>query len=93
MSEEVKGRFGGMLARVLPLSLEIAADAYTRCVSSQCTVCGIFLNQSHPHMLMVCSLYALKTQLSTLDSVHTALTDARAHTLNQEVVYGDAAVT
>lgn len=50
-----KGCLGRVLAWLLPLSLEITADAYTLCVSSQCTVCGIFLNQSHPHMLMCAS--------------------------------------
>lgn len=94
MSEEVEGFLGRVLAWLLPSSIEITADAYTRCVSSQCTVCGIFLNQSHPHMLMMCFLYApgsWKHSYPPWASTHTALIDAEA--LNQEVVYGDAAVT
>lgn len=42
----------------MTVAIEITADTYALCASSQCTVCGIFLNQSHPHMLMVCFLYA-----------------------------------
>lgn len=55
---EVKRQLGRMLAVLLVLSLEIKPNTHTLCVSSQCTVCGIFLNQSHLHMLMVSFLYA-----------------------------------